>query len=370
MEESITKLIEEWDGEAVVTHFDAPTGAWFFVAIHNSSMGTPSGGTRIRVYDSPAQGLHDAMKLAEGMTRKWASIQFGFGGGKCVIAVKEKPMGEARKGLLRRYGRFLNTLNGAFGTGCDLGTTAEDMVIVAKETPYIHGIDRVTWKLMDPSPLTAYGVLAGIRAAAKQCWDSADLTGKRVLVQGVGGVGGMLARLLARNGAKILISDLNQEVAEAMAAETSGEIIAGADIYGIDCDIFAPCAIGGILNSETVPRLKCRIVAGSANNQLQQPEIADLLHQRGILWAPDYVVNAGGALSMGLFGEGTVKEEEIIPKIERLEDAVSDILSLALANGETPLEAADRRVQRVLASHRKEEFVEEPTLTFVESHQA
>jgi len=193
---SLDGLLEAWDGVGVVIRYDRETGTWIFIAIHNDSCGMPSGGTRMKVYPTPADGLRDAMRLAQGMTFKWAAIDFEYGGGKAVLAVPRPLQGAERVGLLRRYGRLLRSLKGAFGTGVDLGTTADDMLVIAEETEYVHGVDRVKHESVDPGPYTALGVYSGIEASAKHVLGAATLDGVVVHVQGVGGVGGPLARML------------------------------------------------------------------------------------------------------------------------------------------------------------------------------
>jgi leucine dehydrogenase len=338
-------MIREWDGLATVVRYDALTGAWIFIALHDDTLGRPMGGTRMRVYPTPADGLLDAQRLAEGMTHKWAGAGIELGGGKAVLAVPRPLEGAERTGLLRRYGRLVESLHGTFSTGQDLGTTPEDMAVIAGETRYVHG--REGSAVTDPGPYTARGVQAAVRAVVRRVFGGDELAGRTVLVQGVGDVGGPLARGLAAAGARVLVSDADPERARAFADELGGETVAPEAVYDTPCDVFAPCAIGAVLNRETIPRLACRAVCGSANNQLERPEDADLLHQRGILYAPDYIANSGGAIAFALMAR-KAPEEEIERRIEGIGAVLDQDFAEAAREGRSPLSIARRRVERML----------------------
>ncbi len=351
--DSIERLIEGWDGEAVVTRFDKPTGTWIFVALHDTSLGPAVGGCRLRAYPSPQHGLRDAMRLAEGMTYKWAGIDFPFGGGKSVLAVPGPLDGARREGLLRRFGRLLNALRGTYVTGEDLGTTPEDMSVIAEETEYVHARPG---ELLDPGPYTALGVFAGIEAAVQECdVNGGRIDGLRVLVQGVGDVGEPLARLLAGRGARVLLCDLDARKAATLAGDLGGTAIPAAEAYSTECDVYAPCAIGATLNPGTVEELRCALIAGSANNQLDSPRVADRIAQRGIVYVPDYIVNAGGATALPLVAEGA-DDERIRERVLRVADTVRAILRRAADAGITPAAAADERVRETLASAARGEL--------------
>ena len=355
------ELMRAWDGEGVVTHYDRPTGTWIFIAIHSSALGQPSGGTRMKVYDQPWDGLKDALRLAEGMTHKWASLYLegvpGTGGAKAVLALAHPVDGEERRALMHRYGRLVESLQGAFATGEDLGTTPQDMAWIDEETRWVHGVDReagLEGPLSDPGPFTARGVFVGIRAAVTHTFGSADLTGKRVAVEGVGDVGAPLARLLAEAGAELVLQDLDRPRAEALARELGGELLSeGVDPRQAPCDVYAPCAVGATVNRDSIPTLACRIVAGSANNQLAEPEDAEALHRRGILYAPDYVINGGGALAFGLIAAGETDVETLFRRVEGLEATLGEIFREAEAGGTSPLAASHRRVERALEDARR-----------------
>ncbi|HEX6201173.1 MAG TPA: Glu/Leu/Phe/Val dehydrogenase dimerization domain-containing protein [Thermoanaerobaculia bacterium] len=342
----IETLIREWDGLATVARYDRPTGAWIFIALHDATLGRPMGGTRLKVYDTPAEGLRDAQRLAEGMTHKWAGAGIDLGGGKAVLALSRPLEGAERDGLLRRYGRLVASLEGSFSTGQDLGTTTEDMAVIAQETRYVHG--RVADGVTDPGPYTARGVLAAMRAVARHLFGSDDLAGRTVLFQGVGDVGGPLARYVAEAGGRVLVSDVDGARAKEIARELDGDLVPLDAVYDTECDVFAPCAIGGVLNRETIPRLRCRAVCGSANNQLDRPEDAEALHERGILYAPDYIANSGGAIAFSSMARG-VPEAEIERRIAAIGTVLDDVFAEAAREDRSPLWAARRRVERMLS---------------------
>lgn len=343
-------LISDWDGLGVVTRYDRETGTWIFVALHDATLGRPTGGTRMRVYDSPEEGLRDALRLAEGMTHKWAAAGGAFGGGKAVLAIPRPLTNEERTGLLRRYGRLLESLDGAYATAPDMNIGPAEIAVIAQETEYVHCFDRATQQPVDPGPYTALGVFVCIRAVARQAL-GADLQGCRVLVQGVGDVGAPLVRMLHRAGARLMVCDVSAERAQAVAAEVGGEVVLPHTLYEMACDIYAPCAVGATLNRDTVPQLKCRAVAGAANNQLAVPEDAERLHQRKILYAPDYIVNAGGAMGIATL-EATGSDARARERVERIADTLVEILVEAKERDESPVHSARRRVGRVLAAGR------------------
>ena len=347
------ELIAGWDGLGVVSRFDRESGAWLFVALHDDTLGRPSGGTRMRVYGSPAEGMLDAMRLAAGMTDKWAISGVPFGGAKAVLAVPGPLAGEARRALLHRYGNLVESLQGAFATGEDLGTTPADMREIGSRTRWVLGGHGADGDPADPGPFTAHGVVCAIRAAAARAFGSDELAGRRVLIQGVGDVGGPLARQLAAAGADLLLADRDADLVRRLAGELGAEVVAADAVYATRCDVFAPCAVGAVLNPDTVPRLACRAVAGSANNQLAREEDADALHERGILYAPDYVANAGGAIAFAHLGEEpTSTRDDLMQRVGRIRAILDEVFVEAEDATESPLHATRRRVQRILADAR------------------
>lgn len=346
---SLEGVIAGWDGEAVVTRRDADAGAWIFVAIHDTTLGPAVGGTRMRAYPDAGAAALDAMRLAEGMTEKWAILDLPYGGGKTVIATDRVLAGAEREALLLRYGELLETLHGGFQTGEDLGTTPADMGVVARASRNVHGIGP-DGSTLDPGPYTARGVLRSIEAALESLGDS-GLAGRSVLVQGVGDVGAPLARLLAQAGARVLLCDVDEPRAAAVGREIGAETVPANGALRTPCDVFAPCAVGGILNRESADSLSCRIVAGSANAQLASPDVADRLHERGVLYVPDFVANGGGAAAFGLMARGD-GQPEMWAKVDAIGATTRSILAESARHQELPLAAARRIVRERLTAAR------------------
>jgi len=319
-----------------------------FVAIHSTALGSAMGGCRIRVYESPEEGLQDAMQLAEAMTYKWAGIGYKHGGGKAVLAIPGEMDPPVRLDLFRRLGRLLESLQGTFTAGGGFGTTPEDMAVASEETQWVSGVRNPGERAIDPGPYTALGIFSGIQAAARHALGDDDLTGRTVLVQGVGNVGEPLARRLQAAGAEILVCDLDDALARRVASELEGEAVEPHLAYARNSDVYAPCAIGGTLNSETIPQLNCKIVVGAAHNQLNDPSDADLLHERGILYAPDYVANAGAAMAMPLLDAGDMNEEQVRDSVQRIGGTLDQLFSEAEDRNESPVHAAERLVRQRL----------------------
>lgn len=344
------KLLEQWDGEQVVVRHDAESGAWMFVCIHSTTLGPAAGGTRMRVYGRPSDGLADALRLAAGMTRKFAVAGVAFGGGKAVLAVPELPTGAARRRLLHRYGDLVSSLGGTFRTAADMNTNAADMDMIAERCPYVFGRTEKHGGAGDSGLGTARGVYHGIRATLAHVFGSDDLTGRRILVQGVGSVGRVLAELLAKSGAEVLVSDVDAQTAATLAARLGAQIVPPEDVPDTECDLYAPCAVGGTLDSGTIARLQCRAVAGSANNQLAEPADAQRLHERGIVYAPDFVINAGGVLQivgLELLGWDAGRLEQAYAGIG---PSLEEIFTRADVDGVTTGEAAERVAAERLAA--------------------
>lgn len=342
------ELLQEWDGVGVVVRRDQPTGTWIFVAIHDDTLGPATGGCRMKVYDRPEDGLADALRLAEGMTHKWAAMDFPFGGGKTVLAVPHLLEGEERRGLLHRFGELLNSLGGSYGTGADLGTTTEDMLTIAEVSEYVIGVHGRTEGPMDPSPFTAIGVFEGIRAALRHRFGSDRLDGRTVLIEGVGAVGASLAERIAEAGGDVLVADLDPEAAGRVAAATGGRVVDAASAYEVECDVLAPCAVGATLNAASIPRIAAPIVAGAANNQLATPDDAERLRARDILYAPDYVINGGGAMAFtSLYLGADVAEAE--RRVRGIGAHLDRIFEEAAAEDVSPVVAARAHADRVLA---------------------
>ena len=339
------ELLRRWDGEEVVIRFDPPSGAWIFVCVHSTALGPAAGGTRMRVYEQPGDGLADAMRLSQAMTVKMAVAGCERGGGKAVLAVPELPSGDARRALLRRYGQLVASLGGTYRTAGDMNITPEDLDVVAETCPYVYGTTATGgnsgWG-------TARAVLHGIRASVEHAFASADLSGRTVLVQGAGSVGRDLTRYLQEDGATVLVSDVD----ESRAAATGARVVPAADALRTECDVFAPCAVGGVLSAETIPELRCRIVAGSANNQLDEPEDAQRLQDAGILYAPDYVINAGGVIQLVGIVDRQLDDDDLEASFAAVGDTLRQIYREADEAGITPAQAAERLAAERIAQGR------------------
>jgi leucine dehydrogenase len=337
-------LIREWDGETVIVRYDRATGAWIFIAIHSTQLGPATGGTRMKHYPDQEAALEDALRLAAGMTYKFAVPGIERGGGKAVISIPEYLEPETRRDLLRRYGRLVHQLGGFFYTGPDVGTSSVDMDTIAETgAPYIFCRTPAAGGAGSSGPVTALGVFTGIQVACEQVFGEASMKRRKVLVQGAGSVGDILIKHLLNAGAEVLFSEVDDMLIQRFKDELGLQFIPIEEISKTECDVFAPCAFGGVLNENTIPQLRCRIVAGGANNQLAHPEDAGRLRARGILYAPDYVVNVGGAMAIpGIetLGWSQAYAEEKVVKSVRY--ALQRIFEMANAEGITTDEAAHR----------------------------
>jgi len=296
--QSVFEQISENNHEQVVFCNDPHTGLKAIIAIHNTVLGPAAGGTRMWMYNTEAEALKDVLRLSRGMTYKNAVAGLNIGGGKAVI------IGDARKhkseALFRAFGRFVDSLGGKYITAEDVGIGTQDIEQVAMETKYVSGMPKSLGGSGDPSPVTAYGVYVGMKAAAKKVYGSDSLAGKKVAVQGVGHVGQYLVEHLVKENAQVIISDIYEDRIQALTKQFSGlQVVDKDSIYDADMDIYAPCALGATVNDDTLNRLKCKIIAGAANNQLQdEHRHGDLCGQKGILYAPDFLINSGGIINV------------------------------------------------------------------------
>ncbi len=331
-----------WNGVEILEREDIETGAAILIAIHSERLGPATGGTRMKAYSDLDSARRDAMSLSEGMTYKWAAAGFPRGGGKAVLALPPDFCAADRPGLLRRYGAFIQELGGRFWTGADVGTSAEDMDVIAEEgAPYVFSRTPGKGGAGGSGGWTAIGVASSMEAACRRLFGSHSLSGRRIVVQGAGSVGIPLIEILAAGGASLVFSDVSSGAGRGL--DPVIERVAAEKVFEKPCDVFAPCALGGVLNAETIPRLACRAVVGSANNQLAAAEDADRLAARGILYAPDFIVNAGGAIAItGQEALGWTRQ-----RAEREVRAIAGTLDRAFAiaaeAGITP-EAAARRI--------------------------
>jgi leucine dehydrogenase len=328
-------LLQAWDGEEAVIRYDADSGAWMFVCIHSTALGPGGGGTRLRVYETPSDGLADAMRLSGAMTRKFAAADIPRGGAKAVLAVPELPEGDARRQLLLRYGELVESLGGTYRTAGDMNISPSDLDVIAERCQWVYG---TTGRGGNSARGTAVGTHHAIRATVEHVFGSPDVRGMRILVQGAGSVGGDLVRLLQADGAHVLVSDVD----ESRAAATGASVVRAEDVIGTECELYAPCAVGGTLNAETIPRLRCRSVAGCANNQLGEPEDGDRLHEAGILYAPDYVANAGGVIQLVGLEDLAWSEDELMAGLARIGDTLRTLFRSAAEQGITPAAAAEK----------------------------
>ncbi len=285
------------DHEQIIFCYDKGTGLKAIIAIHNTTLGPALGGTRMWDYKSEAEALNDVLRLSRGMTYKAAISGLKLGGGKAVIIGDAKT--EKTPEMFVKYGEFIESLNGKYITAEDVGSTTSDMVNISKSTKHVTGLPESMGGGGDPSPVTAYGVFMGMKASAKQRWGSDNLSGMKIAIQGIGHVGENLLRFVSEEGAKTFITDINQDHLKAMAAKYNAEVTSLDGIYDVDMDIYAPCALGATLNTENINRLKCSVISGAANNQLADETIhGAMLDQKGILYAPDFLINAGGLINV------------------------------------------------------------------------
>ena len=333
-------LIGEHGHEQVVFCSEPSCGYKGIIAIHNTVLGPALGGTRFWQYGSDHDALVDALRLSRGMTYKAAVAGLNLGGGKSVII--GDPKSSRREEIFRAHGRFVETLKGRYITAEDVGTSPEDMEFVAMETQSVTGLLGTSG---DPSPVTAFGVYRGIKAAAKHKYGSDDLSGKTVTVQGVGHVGYYLCQNLASEGARLVVTDIDPEKVQRVVHDFGATAVGPDEIYGVEADIYAPSALGATINDQTIPVLKATIVAGAANNVLAEERHGDELHRRGILYAPDYVINAGGLINV--CGElNNWAPERAMRKAGDIYATLLRIFALADDEGIPTYRAADRLAEQ------------------------
>jgi leucine dehydrogenase len=336
----------EGDHEQVVSCLDEASGYHGLIAIHSTALGPAVGGTRFWSYASEADAITDVLRLARGMSYKNAFAGIPFGGGKSIIIGDNRSMD--REAIFRAHGRFVETLGGRYITAEDVGTSTSDMEYVRMETSHVAGLEG---RSGDPSPVTAYGVFKAIQASAKFRWGSDNLAGRRVAIQGCGNVGYYLAKELHQAGARLVATDTNQERLRRVHAEFDTVTMPTAEIYGVEADIFAPCALGGIINDQTIPQLKVEIVAGAANNQLLETRHGAALEERGILYAPDYVANAGGIINGCIELLGWEPSYTLF-RVSEIYDKLLMVFEVAQAEKIPTREAADRLAELRLQAAR------------------
>ena len=346
-ENPVISQMLEMQHEQVVFCQDNATGLKAIIAIHNTALGPALGGTRMWKYNNETEAIRDVLRLSRGMTYKAAISGLNLGGGKAVIIGDSRT--EKSEALMRRFGKFVNSLGGKYITAEDVGIGTKDMEYVYMETKHVTGIPESMGGSGDPSPVTAYGVYMGMKASAKERFGNDSLSGKKVLVQGVGHVGEHLVKYLVKEGAKVFINDIMEDRLKAIATETKAEVVMGDSIFDLDIDIYAPCALGATLNDNTLSRLKCSIISGAANNQLEdENKHGKIVMDKGLIYAPDFLINAGGLINVYSELNGTNKEEAF-RKAGNIYNTTLDIFKLAKAEGIPTVNAAKRLAEKRVA---------------------
>jgi leucine dehydrogenase len=343
-------VFDELDGHEEVVFFNDPSsGLKAIIAIHSTALGPALGGTRFYPYACEEDALYDVLRLSRGMTYKAAAAGLDLGGGKAVII--GDPSRDKSEELLRAYGRFIESLGGRYVTAEDVGTSTADMNIVRRETRFAAGVSPSLGGSGDPSPVTARGVYLGMLACAEEAWHEHSLRGRTVAVQGVGKVGNALVKLLVEEGgAHVVVSDVDVDSVARAVREFGADTVPADRIHAVECDIFAPCALGAVVNDTTIPQLRCRVVAGSANNQLATPQHGKELADLGILYAPDFVINAGGLINVADELQG-YEPERATASVEAIYRTLREVFAIAREQHVTTAEAADHfaemRISRI-----------------------
>jgi glutamate dehydrogenase/leucine dehydrogenase len=335
-------MVDAYGHEQVTYFADASVGLRAIVAIHSTALGPALGGVRFWRYQSGADARHDALRLSQAMTMKAAVAGLHQGGGKTVV-LWDDPSAARSEAFLRSLGRWIDALGGRYLAAEDVGASQRDMDGIAQETPWVTGIDPARGGSGDPSPVTAFGVFHGMRAACDETFGSADLRGRRVVVQGAGHVGACLARMLVDEGAHVSVADIDPE----RAASVGVPVVTSDEVVSAECDVLAPCALGGVITRESAAALRCAVVCGAANNQLADDAAADALAARGITYAPDYVVNAGGIINIAHeWAPDGYSVERAREQAAQIEDTTRRVFAVAREEHITPARAADELAHR------------------------
>jgi leucine dehydrogenase len=336
-------ISQHGDHEEVVYCHDASVGLKAIIAIHNTALGPALGGTRMWNYKNEDEALIDVLRLSKGMTYKASAAGLNLGGGKAVII--GDPKTQKSEGLFRAFGQFINGLNGRYITAEDVGTCVTDMEYVFMETPWVTGIPKDFGGSGDPSPYTAHGVLMGIKASAQEQFKTDSLKGLRIVVQGLGNVGSNLVRYLVQEGAQVILSDIDPAKVKQMCNQYAGVTSVAPDqILYQECEILAPCAMGAIINDQSITKLKTKVVCGGANNQLAEHRHGDQLREMGILYAPDFVVNAGGLMNVFVELEG-YSSDRAFEKTRKVYDNVSKVYQISRRDNVGTHTAANRMAE-------------------------
>lgn len=336
------QYLETYDYEQVVFCHDQASGLKAIIAIHDTTLGPALGGCRMWSYSCEEEALTDALRLARGMTYKAAAAGLNLGGGKTVVMGNAKT--DKSEALFRALGRYIQSLGGRYITAEDVGTNVRDMDLIHQETDFVTGISKTYGSSGNPSPMTALGVFRGMLATAKVALGTDDLAGKTVAIQGLGNVGYELAVHLRQVGAQLIVSDINEDALRRAADELNALVVSPTEILSVRCDILAPCALGAVINDETISHLRCQAIAGSANNQLAEDRHGDQLHEMGILYAPDYVINSGGLINVADELEG-YQAERARTKVEAIYDIMLRLYETSLREDLPTHLAADQMAQ-------------------------
>lgn len=350
----IFNYMEKYDYEQLIFCQDKNSSLKAIIAIHDTTLGPALGGVRMWPYETEEQAIEDALRLARGMTYKNAVAGLNLGGGKTVII--GDPFKDKNEEMFRALGRFIQSLNGRYITAEDVGTTVNDMDIIHEETNFVTGISPTFGSSGNPSPVTAYGVYLGMKAASKEAFGTDCLKGKKIAVQGLGNVAYTLCEYLHEEGAELIVTDINQKAVERVVKDFNATAINPNDIYKQDVDIFSPCALGAIINDDTIPQLKAKVIAGSANNQLKESRHGEILHEKGIVYAPDYVINAGGVINVADELDG-YNRERAMKKVESIYDSLTKIFEISKEENIPTYLAANRlaetRIARIAKSRKQ-----------------
>ncbi|MGG6232204.1 Glu/Leu/Phe/Val family dehydrogenase [Tenacibaculum sp. SDUM215027] len=339
--------------EQIVFCNDEDTGLKAIIGIHNTTLGPALGGTRMWQYKSEWEALNDVLRLSRGMTYKSAITGLNLGGGKAVIIGDAKT--QKNDALMRKFGEFVNSLSGKYITAEDVGMETRDMDIIREVTPHVTGVSESIGGSGNPSPVTAYGVYMGMKAAAKYKFGTENLDGKKVLVQGVGHVGETLVKHITDEGAQVVLNDINEARLEELSKKYGANVVLGNDIFGLDVDIYAPCALGATINDESIAQLKAKVIAGAANNQLaNELKHGTMLKEKGIAYAPDFLINAGGIINVYAEVVGYDKAESL-KRTENIYNTTLDIFNLSEKENITTHQAAFNIAQARIDARKKEQ---------------
>ncbi len=341
---SVIESMQALGHEQVVHFYDQATGLKAIIAIHNTQLGPALGGTRMWAYNNEAEALTDVLRLSRGMSYKAAITGLNLGGGKAVIIGDAKT--QKSEALMRRFGKFVDGLAGRYITAEDVGVGTKDMEYIAMETKYVTGLPEFLGGGGDPSPVTAYGVYLGMKSSAKEAYGNDSLEGKKILVQGIGKVGHHLVGYLSKENAVIYVNDINEDNLKAVSAEYKVQVVDSSSMFDLDIDIYAPCALGATLNNDSLNRLRCSVIAGAANNQLADETIhGALCLQKGILYAPDFLINAGGLINVSIELEG-YNRDRAMSATENIYNAAQNVFRIAKSENIPTINAAKRLAER------------------------